>query len=215
MDESWYTKDLGEKWLIEETYIKHWPANMWVQTPLELLDALYKEEKFQAEDVKEIRLNPTTSLTRLNYRETAKTTLDAQFNLSFCLAAYLLNQEPSAYWFTKDQLDREEVLTLADKVKSIGDVKIPTDNFDVFKAGSFPEMTLEIDLKNGKTLSKTIRFPKGHPQNNTTLDEEKELFKKVAVPVIGKEKAEGFLEQIDRLEELESLEQAAAYLSRE
>lgn len=214
VDTSWYTKDLGKKWLIEETYIKHWPANMWVQTPLELLDAIYQEEQFRAEDVKEIRLSPTTSLTRLNYRETAKTTLDAQFNLSFCLAAYLLQQNPGAHWFMKDQLEREEVLALADKVKSIGDVKTPTDHFDVFKTGSFPEMTLEIDLKDGRTLKKTMRFPKGHPQNNTTLAEEKELFKKIAVPVIGKEKAEGFLEQIDQLENLESLEQAAAYLQR-
>ncbi len=178
------------------------------------MDAIYKEEQFRAEDVKEIRLNPTTSLTRLNYRETAKTTLDAQFNLSFCLAAYLLQQNPGAHWFTKDQLEREEVLALADKVKSIGDVKTPTDHFDVFKTGSFPEMTLEIDLKDGRALKKTMRFPKGHPQNNTTLAEEKELFKKIAVPVIGKEKAEGFLEQIDQLENLESLEQAAAYLQR-
>lgn len=215
VDESWYTKELGERWLIEETYIKHWPANMWVQTPLELLDALYKEETFHAEDVKEIRLNPTTSLTRLNYRETAKTTLDAQFNLSFCLAAYLQNQEPGAHWFTEDQLEREEVLTIADLVKSIGDVRIPTDNFEEFKAESFPEMTLEIDLKDGRTLRKTMRFPKGHPQNNTTLDEEKELFRKIAISVIGKAKAENFLEQIDHLEELESLESAAANLTRE
>lgn len=214
VDESWYTKDLGKKWLIEETYIKHWPANMWVQTPLELLDALYKEESFSAEDIVEIRLDPTTSLTRLNYRETAKTTLDAQFNLSFCLAAYLLDQNPSAYWFTKDRLDNEEVLLLADKVKSIGEVKIPTDHFDIFKTGSFPEMTLEIDLKDERKLKKTGRFPKGHPQNNTTLEEERKLFRKIATPVIGAENVEGFLKQIDELENLKTLDQAAGFLTK-
>ena len=33
-DETWLTRDLGERYLIMETLLKHWPANMWVQTPV-------------------------------------------------------------------------------------------------------------------------------------------------------------------------------------
>ena len=33
----WYDKNLGSQWMIMETLLKHWPANMWVQTPVEII----------------------------------------------------------------------------------------------------------------------------------------------------------------------------------
>ena len=33
----WYTKELGSRWLTKEVLVKHWPANMWLQTPIELV----------------------------------------------------------------------------------------------------------------------------------------------------------------------------------
>ena len=213
-DESWYVKDAGEKWLILETYIKHWPANMWVQNPLELLDEIYKERPFTADEVKAIRLSPTTDLTALDYNGTPKSTLDAQFNASFCVAAYILNPNPQAGWFTDDQLDRKDLIDLASRFQEIGDTVSPRDNFDVFQKGSFPEMTLEVDLTDGTTLSKTLRYPKGHPQNNTTLEEEYALFRKIAAPFIGAEKAENFIRAIDDLEHLDNLTEASRNLAR-
>ena len=32
----WHTRDLGTRWLMMEVLIKHWLANMWLQTPIEL-----------------------------------------------------------------------------------------------------------------------------------------------------------------------------------
>lgn len=209
VDESWYTKDAGKRWLIQETYIKHWPANMWIQTPLEILHLIYQEHPFKPEEVEAIRLSPETNLTASDYRLSGKTTLDAQFNASFCLAAYILNPVPSAYWFTKDQLERQEVLDLAAKFSTFGEAVTPVDNFRIFKQGSFPEMTLEITLKDGTVLKRTEAFPKGHPKNNTTLEEEYQLFRQITEPFIGKEKAEAFIWQIEHLEELENLDKAA------
>lgn len=212
-DESWYGKEIDNHWLINETYIKHWPANMWVQNPLELLDAIYREHPFTADEVKEIRLSPITNLTALDYSTTPKQTLDAQFNASFCVAAYILNPDPQAGWFTDDQLDREELIKLAGKFKETGEMLTPTDHFDLFKQGSFPEMTLEVDLTDGTTLTKTLRYPKGHPRNNTTLEEEYALFRKITAPFIGAEKAENFIRAIDHLEDLENLEDASKNLT--
>lgn len=212
VDESWYTRDLGSHWLIMETYIKHWPANMWIQTPLEILDAIYKENPFKAEDVKEIRLSPVTTLTALDYNTTPKTTLDAQFNASFCIAAYVLDPRPSAYWFTDDRLDHKDVLELAGKFKEIGDVRTPNDHFNIFKQGSFPEMTIEVELTDGTVLKKTITYPKGHPQNNTTLEEEYVLFRQIAAPFIGEKEADEVIESIANLENLENLDEIAKRL---
>ena len=54
----WYTKDLGSKYLIMETLMKHWPANMWLQTPLEITNDLITKNNITAEDVEEVILDP-------------------------------------------------------------------------------------------------------------------------------------------------------------
>ncbi len=214
-DTSWYERNLrDDNWLINETFIKHWPANMWIQTPLEVLDAIYREHPFTADEVEEITLSPVTTLTASNYEESAMTTLDAQFNAAFCFAAYILNPEADASWFTDDQLRRKEVLELARKFHEVGEVTTPADHFDQFKQGDFPKTTVTVTLKDGTVLTKTITYTKGHPQNNTTLEEEYQLFRRITSPIIGEENAEAFIRAIDRLEDVENIGDIAKYLVR-
>lgn len=213
-DEEWYTKDLGKRWLILDTYIKHWPANMWIQTPLEILDGIYKEHPFTAEEVKSVKLSPITTLTANDYTKTARKTLDAQFNAPFCLAAYILNPNPGGHWFTEDQLERKEVLELASKITEHGEVVTPNDNFDKFKQGDFPTMTIDVELKDGTVLTKTAAYPKGHPKNNTSLEEEYALFKNITAQYIGEKQADTFIEGIKNLENLENLNELARNLVR-
>ncbi len=212
---SWYDRNLNDDtWLINETFIKHWPANMWIQTPLEILDAIYKEHSFTAEEVKEITLSPITTLTAPPYETTAQTTLDAQFNASFCFAAYILNPTPDASWFTEDQLKRKEVLELAKKFREIGEETTPFGHFNQFKQGDFPRMTVTVYLNDGTVLEKSIAYTKGHPKNNTMLEEEYELFRRITTPFIGKENADAFIKAIDHLEDVKDIGDIAKYLVR-
>ena len=57
-DPSWYDKDLGKHWLINETYLKQWPANMWVQIPLVALDQAMKKRDFTIHDIAKFRVTP-------------------------------------------------------------------------------------------------------------------------------------------------------------
>ncbi len=36
----WFLKELGKEWLMYDILIKHWPANMFCQTYIELADIL-------------------------------------------------------------------------------------------------------------------------------------------------------------------------------
>ena len=42
----WYNKELGSRYLIMETLLKHWPTNMWVQTSLDISERSVKEHRF-------------------------------------------------------------------------------------------------------------------------------------------------------------------------
>ena len=58
----WYQKDLGTRYLIMDTLLKHWPTNMWVQASLDIMDAFMKEDGITADDIDEIIVDPPTQM---------------------------------------------------------------------------------------------------------------------------------------------------------
>lgn len=210
-DYEWLTKELGTKWYINETYLKHWPANMWVQTPLEALDILMKEHPFTADEVVEIYSEPTMGMISGDYFATTKSPLDAQFSIPYCLSAYIVDPQHTmgAHWFSPQMRESDEIAELSKKYTFGGSEVIPFDNFEIFKTGSFPEIVLRITLKDGTVLSKSMRYPKGHPQNNFTNEEEYDHFRMVCAPYMSKEKMEKIISIVDRLEELEDINELA------
>ena len=79
----------------------------------------------------------------------------------------------------------------------------------------FPETTVEVTLKNGATVAETLKYPKGHPKNNYTFEEEREHFMARTAPYIGAEKAKQFVDAIEHLEEYSNVSEVAKYLIRE
>ena len=213
-DFEWLVKDLGTKWYINETYLKHWPANMWVQTPLEALDALMKEHPFTADDVVEIYSEPKMEMICGDYFASTKSPLDAQFSIPYCLSAYILDPEHrmGAHWFSPEMRNSAAIAELSKRYTYGGGPVIPFDNFDIFKTGSFPEITLRITLKDGTVLTKTMRYPKGHPRNNFTNAEEYDHFRMVCSPYMPAERIEKIVAAVDGLDALSDINELAELL---
>lgn len=57
-NEGWLDRNLGAEWMLKEILFKHWPANMWVQTPLDCMDALRKEYGFTIGDIESVYITP-------------------------------------------------------------------------------------------------------------------------------------------------------------
>ncbi|BDF67815.1 hypothetical protein CE91St43_17870 [Oscillospiraceae bacterium] len=208
LDESWYTKDLGKLWMIRDAnYLKHWPANMWVQIPLEGMSELVKEQPFQMEEVDKIRVTPDLDFIMGVYSKTTRTILDAQFSIPYCLTAFLMNPKMGAHWFTKEMLNNQELIDFTDKFEAFGEKIVFYDNFEIFKSGSFPEFKLEVYLKDGRVLHKSKQFPKGHPKNNFTLAEEYDHFRLCCSPYLPQEQIERFIAIVDKLEEAQDLDE--------
>ena len=54
------------------------------------------------------------------------------------------------------------------------------------------------------------QFPKGHPQNNFTLEEEYDHFRNLCSPYMPAEQIERFIQIVDKLEEAPDLHELAA-----
>ena len=93
VDRSWLDRDM-DKFMIMEILIKHWPANMWVQTPVELVDLMTKKYGIKPEDIEEIVVNPPSQY-RMHCPEGGFSSLmEAQFSMPFVIASYLLDPPP-------------------------------------------------------------------------------------------------------------------------
>jgi len=209
VDWDWHVKELGTKWLICETYLKHWPANMWVQTPLEAIDILMKQRPFTMDEVEKIRISPFVPFICGNYSKTTRSTLDAQFSIPYCLTAYIMDSHMGAQWFSEKMRNNQELIDFASKFEYFGDTRIPNDNFDEFKTGSFPKISMEISLKDGTVLSKTMRYPKGHPRNNFTMAEQYDHFRLCCSPYMESRQIEKIISIVDKLEDLKNVRELA------
>ena len=198
----WYTKDLGEKYLIMETLFKHWPANMWIQVPLDQLDSLVKTHGFGKDDIASMTVLPNIKGRMTFHPEGFESLVDAQFSIPYCLAMYFY-EEASAHWADEKYLKDKELLEFASRITSYGeDCNVL---FPVFQAGDFIEYTLEVNLKDGRKLKDVRKFSKGHPRNPFTFEEETELFRLATKPYLSEAKQNRAIELFRTLETLDDI----------
>jgi 2-methylcitrate dehydratase PrpD len=208
-DWDWLDRELGTTWYIMQVMEKNWPANMWLQVPLEQVSKLVEEHPFTIDDVEELTLTPNVGNMMEDYAESTRTVLDAQFNVSYCIASYLNDHTPSAKWFSEDKLQSEKIMGLASRVHALGETVPTYKMFRQFRAngGDYPEYTMNVLLKNGVKLSNTMRYSKGHPRNFYTWEEEADQFRLAVGDLLPKEQVEAIIRLVDNLETAESVDE--------
>lgn len=211
VDWSWLDRDLGTRYYIKETLLKHWPANMWVQAPMDAAMLLKETYQFSADDVAEMRFSPNLASKAQPYAMTTKSVLDAQFSIPYVIGAYFMNPDDVGIkWFSKERRNDEKLIALTGKFKLKGEEVIPYQLFNLFKDESdFPLSILEVVLKDGRVLTQEMKYPKGHPKNQFTMEEEKEHFYLCVRDVMPKEQASAIIEKVENLEKLQDFSELA------
>jgi 2-methylcitrate dehydratase PrpD len=72
--------------------------------------------------------------------------------------------------------------------------------------------TVKIETEDGKEYSRYVKYPKGEPENDLTVDELNEKFKMLAMRVLSERKANRIIETVSRLEELQDVRKLTSLL---
>ena len=211
----WYTKDLGKRWLTMEVLLKHWPANMWLQTPIELAHVISTKYNIKPEEIADIELDPPTVGRMYFSPEGFNSLTQAQFSAPFMLAAYLLEPTPGPGWFDRAKLKDPRILELAAKVH--GGPSAPhylNQCFKGFQNGEFPTKKLTITTKDGKVYSESMDCHPGHPRNMLTHEEFVERFKVQAAPTLKGERMEQVVHALADLENCDDVASIGALLHK-
>ena len=214
-DPTWYTRELGTRWLIMETLLKHWPCNMWVQTPVELASILTAKYSLKPEEIEEIVIDPPTAK-RMAFSPSGYTSLThAQFSIPYVVSAAIHHPRPGAYWYSPENMTDPSILSLAGKVHA-GPSPQHTlrGSFKLMQDGSYPVKTLTIRTYDGRVLSETMDRHPGHPYNMMSRDELSDRFFLQSEGVYGHQKAEQALAAFWDVENCEDISSLAHFLHR-
>ncbi len=205
-DVTWFTRDLGKRYLIMETLLKHWPANMWVQTPVELVRKMADENGFGPDDIEEIILDAPIRNRMWAPDEGFTSVTHAQFSAPYVIACMLYHPVPGAYWYTEEMMKDPKIIALAKKVKpGPSPMESPMTGFAQFRNGSYPMKTITITLKDGRRFTDQMDCHPGHPANMMTREQFVERFRVQAAPALSGEKLEKAIETILHIDEVEDI----------
>lgn len=206
VDRSWLNKNLGTSFYMLDVLVKHWPTNMWVNTPVEIVDLLVREHGIDYHDIESITINPPTQY-RMHYEKDGFDTLmSAQFSIPYVIAARLKEPQPGPNWYTPEMFKDPELLELAGRIKP-GPDKEDTllGCFNIFQSGSHPEKTVTILMKDGTVYEKTQRTHKGHPLDMLSREEFCNRFRREASFALSPEQTESIIDFVLNLEQVQDM----------
>lgn len=214
-DSSWYTRDLGKRWLIMETLLKHWPANMWIQTPMELTDSIMRRHNLRKDDIAQVTIDPPTYLRMAYYPEGYTSLTQAQFSMPFMLASYICDPTPGSRWLQKERLTDPEILEMAAKIKSgPSEPLLMPKCFKDFQKGRHPVITVTIRTNSGQEYSETMEKHLGHPGNMMTLEQFQERFRVQASACLSGKRLERLTDLLAHIEDCRDVAEITPLLHR-
>lgn len=194
---------LGGKndYMINNTYIKFWPAEYHSQSAIEAILALRPE--IGDREVQSIHIGSFEAAVSIigsepeKWRPTSRETAD--HSMAYCVAVALLDGDVTLSSFDDDRLVDPKILALMDKTKITEQPELNAG----YPKGIPNHIT--VTLTDGTKLEKRVDYPRGHNLNPMTDDEVVAKFNKLANGVVSESTAEKIIATAWKLDELDDL----------
>jgi 2-methylcitrate dehydratase PrpD len=174
-----------------------------------LMLALIRQNDIRPEQVEHVRVGTNQNMPNALIHHRPTTELQAKFSMEFCMAILLLKRRAGLPEFTDEIVNQQEVQAMIRKV----DFGV----HPVAEAAGYDKMTtiIEIQLKDGRTISGQADFGKGSPANPMSYDEVAGKFQECAAfSRWPSDKAERIVELVRGLEDLPRVSELIALLAR-
>jgi len=192
----------GSPFKILDTYIKAYPVEYHAQTAIEATLELRGQIPSVAE-ISRIEIESFDACVEIIAGEPEKwrpaTRETADHSLPYCVAVALADGEVTLESFSPERLSDPKLRELMRKIQVSRNAEL---------TAQYPEAMpneIRIDLSSGKILEKKISHAHGHPKNPMTDGEVEEKFRRLAGPLLPKERIEEILKALWKLEEISDL----------
>jgi 2-methylcitrate dehydratase PrpD len=174
---------LGTRYEMLNLYFKPYAACRWAQAPIEGALKLLREHRLTTEDMHSIHVRTFAAAAELS-RAHPMNTEEAQYNLSYPVAAALIDGEVGPRQVLPPRIHDRALLDLADRVT----VEVDDEHERAFPAKARAEVVIQ--TKDGKVLSSGTVEANWEPPDSLPTDEElQRKFLWLVEPVLGIQKA--------------------------
>jgi 2-methylcitrate dehydratase PrpD len=210
-DEGAIRGKLGMPWTFMDpgVSIKPHPSGSLTHPGMTLMLSLIKQHDIRPNQVERVTVGTNQNMPNALIHHRPTTELQAKFSMEFCMAILLLERKAGLPEFTDEIVNRPEVQAMIQKV-DFG------EHPDAEAAG-YDKMTtiIEITLADGQQISGRADFGKGSPANPMSYEEVAGKFRECATfSRWPSDKAERVIDMVRRLEDLSTVKELTALLSR-
>ncbi len=193
-DAQGFWNDLGRRWRIREQYFKAYPVCRWAQPAFEAALALKRSNDFGDTDIVSIGIESFREAIALGSQcRYPATTEDAQYSLTYPVAAALVHGRLGAPQVDADALRDPRILRLLD-----GMTLTEEPGFSrLFPAERWA--LVRITLRDGRSLVSEPARARGNPENPIQDDELRSKYRALAQPVLGPQRSARIEALVDAL----------------
>jgi 2-methylcitrate dehydratase PrpD len=192
-----YLQELGQLYRIDELYYKPYACCRWAQPGIEALRELLEKYDISSVNVNRIKVYTFAESACLS-RTHPKNTEEAQYNLTFPIAAYLYSGEVGPHQVL-NELDHPEILNIMDKIEVYESEDLNSE---------FPNKALsKIELEDfeGNLYVSGVHQAKGDYDYPLSAIEKRQKFNSLVEPILGTNRCEDLFNCIQNIEDLKTI----------
>jgi 2-methylcitrate dehydratase PrpD len=204
------TAGFGSVWQTMGVALKFYACVGSNHTTLDALRDMQKEHPYAAKDVAKVVVRGSqVTMDHVGWKYVPQGLTSAQLNLPYCVGTYLLEGDCGVDQFTEDKVADPERMAHAELVEVHHDPEITA------KGAKFRHMVrVELHLKNGTRMERTVEAPRGSEQKFGTEADIVEKFEKLAGKALPRQRVEALRDAMLGLDRLSDSSEIARLLSR-
>jgi len=193
---------LGTRFFITETSIKPYSVGYPIQAPLDAFLTLLREHKLSVDNVERIVVKLPEDGARI-VNDRSMPDVNCQHIIALALVAGAVSFEDSHSY---ERMADPKVLAAKERVQLIADPGL-------MDPAAPRSGRVEVTLRNGQTISHFTRHPPGTKENPLNTERVNEKARSLMTPVLGAERTEVVIRQVNALEKLNDVRELRPLLA--
>ena len=212
-DWDWFDKELGSHYYLMDMLLKNWPANMWIQAPLDLLHRMVTANGIKADDIESIEMSPLIpqpqrKLARGLPPPSAPSSPSPSAWPCTCAGPSWAGSGPR-----RSTSRTPVILEMANRFRGVGRVEQVSSQFDRFREGRLPHLRDEDHPQGRYGLRGLHPVPQGPPRTPIPARSVSRTSASPPATIFTAEQCDKLVDLImNRLEDVEDLSILGEYL---
>jgi 2-methylcitrate dehydratase PrpD len=188
--------------------LKPYPCCRWIHTTLDAVNEIMERQHLTYKDIKKvvIRTAPLIAERFADYHP--RTIVDAQFSIPYAVAATIL-AVPHQRWYAERYFPNRTILGMAKNVHLQADFESQKKYVRRRRhySAEFMPTTVEIDTHNGNKYIQKVDYSKGGTKKPLTAKEIQRKFENITEPFLSEDGASKIIKNVQKLEELDNIQE--------